>query len=1069
MNRLLKTRRVSQLLFGLMIVALGFSSLTETAKAQCDVIVPNLNLTGSGSGYDEAWYPDGRIWIPPSTTTPREFLLPVFMEITTGTFEPIKNFEFSVSYNSKAFRAIGVQSHHPITFEEANDPARNDNRFKPWTEPLAKGFNFSVFDEVDTTYTKYIFPTRKGTDTDPASGRRFRIVGTSTSPLPARAPENRKYDVLLYVVFRVVPVNGVSANLPLNTPIIINNDIVKYNGVNIRQNTFVVNTIPCVPQNVVFTNDEGTETNQSTVTGITGLRNDNLPKAVIDWQTYPERYLPGVIWATVFERIPEFSFLPGPSMSSSTSVTKRDTVIKTDPGYWYIANPLTVDISDIQPFTASRIIQVRIPTDLSQTRLQDIKIETDQPWLQFRTVAVGTQSKSPIPVLTRKNGFINYIDYGILGAQDILDPRGVAKEKDKELYLMIDCDPSKLTISPNDPEKEGLYTGHLIFSSPYAGENPVKVKVTFVLFKTPVEPEVKINTISGIKLNVSNSIGGSKNLIFGTGKRATDDIDFLYGEGPYEIPLGKDAQDNDVFDARWFPVDPTLAQKYEHGFWDFAANEIDRRSDSRDIRDFDYTAKSHVFLCKFNAKGGYPIVLTWDTTDFYPGSQMFIHDTRNGELFPAVNMREATSLGNGKFSYTIMDARATQFMIEYTLPTVIDYVNKLGEPIIKEGWNLLSMPVRPINAYYQNFYKNAINIPMQFTQNQYQEPPDGVLKPGYGYFVKYDKTVDTKFPGTFIYDLDKNQPPFDAIRLYTGWNTIGAVSVPVGINEINFEPFTGTNPPDINYTRQYGVWAYITNEGYKEVSEILPGLGYWLKVKEPYYLKVNVPAALRVGFKLNAIEENALKNSVIANASMLNLKDSENKSGKLYVSSDVNANVDAFELPPTPFTEMFDVRFAGNRYLTNENESVVRVQGVKYPLTVSLNNPTANYTVIDAVTGEVFGTISKNNNSVTIKGTSFDAFKLVKSEVLAGETVLAVSPNPVANVSTVNFAAMNNENVNIVLFDALGNEVATLVNETLSAGAYTVSLNASNLANGNYILKLVAGNRVEVVKVNVVK
>jgi hypothetical protein len=98
-------------------------------------------------------------------------------------------------------------------------------------------------------------------------------------------------------------------------------------------------------------------------------------------------------------------------------------------------------------------------------------------------------------------------------------------------------------------------------------------------------------------------------------------------------------------------------------------------------------------------------------------------------------MREATPLGDGKFSFTILDPRVKEFVIEYTLPTVVDYVNKAGEPIIKKGWNLLSMPVRPVNPYYSNFYKNAINIPILFTQNQYQTPPDGILQPGIGYFV----------------------------------------------------------------------------------------------------------------------------------------------------------------------------------------------------------------------------------------------------------------------------------------------------------------------------------------------
>ncbi len=1064
MNKLLLTRRVSRMLLGILVVVFGLATYVE-AQAQCDVIIPQLNLTGDLSGYNTAWYPDGRIWIPPSSNTKRQFLLPVFIEVTEKTFAPIKSFEFSISYNGNAFKAVGIQTHHPVTAQEAQ--ARSDARFLPYIEPLAKNFNFQTFDLPDTNYTKNLFPTRKGTDPVPSAGRKFKIVGASTTPLPATTVANRRYNVLLYVVFEVL-VDKTSPNLPVNAPIYINADIIKYNGINIREYTFkLADGTHCYPSSLAFTNDEGTTTNQLPITGITGMRNDNLPASVIDWQTYSERYIPGTIWVTVFEKIPEFRFMPGPGVVQSTTPTSSDSIMKVSEGLWRIATPLTVDNADIAPRRAQRIIRVRIPDALSKTRIQEIVVESDKPWLNFRTVTVGSISKNPIPQLTRK-GFINYIDFGILGAQDFKDPKGQAIGPDPEVYLLVDCNPALLTTSPVHDEKEGKYTGYITFTSPYIDENPTRLQVDFILFKTPVEPLVKTNIVPGIKLTVSNNKGESKLLIFGTGERATDDIDTLYGECAYEWPLGKDPQGNNIFDARWFPVHPDLVSKYPNGFWDFAANEAQRRSNSRDIRDFKNVTKSHIFYCKFNANNSYPIVLTWDTTDFYPGAQLYIHDRYNGLYFPAVNMREATPLGDGKFSYTILDPRATEFVIEYTLPTVIDYVNKAGEPIIKKGWNLLSMPVRPVNTYYENFYKNAINIPILFTQNQYQTPPDGLLKPGVGYFVKYDQTVDTKFPGTYIYDLDVNVAPFDGVRLYTGWNTIGSVSVPLGIDQIRFSPFNDPNPPDINYTRQYGVWGYVTNQGYKEVSEILPGLGYWIKVNKTGYLKINVPQNLRLGFKLNAIDETTVKKSVLANSTVVSIKDSENKLGKLYFSNDLAINPETFELPPAPIAEMFDVRFADNKYLTTEKEAVVRLQGVKYPVTVSLDNVKDAYKVVDVVTGEVFGEINRFSNSVTINRATYNAFKLIKADALSNQS-LSVNPNPVSSAATINFATLINSNVTITLFDALGNEVATLLNENLNAGNHSYTFDASRFATGNYIVKVVAGERTEVAKINIVR
>ena len=51
----------------------------------------------------------------------------------------------------------------------------------------------------------------------------------------------------------------------------------------------------------------------------------------------------------------------------------------------------------------------------------------------------------------------------------------------------------------------------------------------------------------------------------------------------------------------------------------------------------------------------------------------------------------------------------------------------------------------------------------------------------------------------------------------------------------------------------------------------------------------------------------------------------------------------------------------------------------------------------------------------------------------------------------------------IKIYDMLGREVAQLVNENKKAGEYTISFDASRLASGIYIYKLV-GNNVNISK-----
>ena len=55
------------------------------------------------------------------------------------------------------------------------------------------------------------------------------------------------------------------------------------------------------------------------------------------------------------------------------------------------------------------------------------------------------------------------------------------------------------------------------------------------------------------------------------------------------------------------------------------------------------------------------------------------------------------------------------------------------------------------------------------------------------------------------------------------------------------------------------------------------------------------------------------------------------------------------------------------------------------------------------------------------------------------------------------------------VFDVLGKEVATLVNENLSAGKYSVEWNASNVPSGIYFYKLTTNNFSETKKLVLLK
>ncbi len=73
----------------------------------------------------------------------------------------------------------------------------------------------------------------------------------------------------------------------------------------------------------------------------------------------------------------------------------------------------------------------------------------------------------------------------------------------------------------------------------------------------------------------------------------------------------------------------------------------------------------------------------------------------------------------------------------------------------------------------------------------------------------------------------------------------------------------------------------------------------------------------------------------------------------------------------------------------------------------------------------------------------------------------AVYPNPVSRTATIRFTLPDASSVRVVVYDALGRERAVLVDETRDAGVHTVSVDASALPSGVYVLRVQAGTHLQ--------
>jgi hypothetical protein len=84
---------------------------------------------------------------------------------------------------------------------------------------------------------------------------------------------------------------------------------------------------------------------------------------------------------------------------------------------------------------------------------------------------------------------------------------------------------------------------------------------------------------------------------------------------------------------------------------------------------------------------------------------------------------------------------------------------------------------------------------------------------------------------------------------------------------------------------------------------------------------------------------------------------------------------------------------------------------------------------------------------------------------LTGEVIVGVPndfklsqnyPNPFNPTTKIDYDLPVDSKVNLRVYDMLGREVASIVNEQVNAGYYTVQLNATNFASGTYFFRLVA-------------
>jgi hypothetical protein len=189
----------------------------------------------------------------------------------------------------------------------------------------------------------------------------------------------------------------------------------------------------------------------------------------------------------------------------------------------------------------------------------------------------------------------------------------------------------------------------------------------------------------------------------------------------------------------------------------------------------------------------------------------------------------------------------------------------------------------------------------------------------------------------------------------------------------------------------------------------------------------------------------------------------------LYAGNDVD--VFDFTLPPTPPRELFDVRFERNNYVANyDQEDIVNMQGVTYPVSINFNNPRADYSIVDPISGAIYGKVKAGTNeNIIINYSKSNSFKLV-TEASDETFFINVNNNPVnSNVAEITFAIDNDATVAISVVNSIGVEVASLDVMSLRKGVHYQTIDITNLPIGSYTVRMVANGESKFFMMSVIR
>ncbi len=384
--------------------------------------------------------------------------------------------------------------------------------------------------------------------------------------------------------------------------------------------------------------------------------------------------------------------------------------------------------------------------------------------------------------------------------------------------------------------------------------------------------------------------------------------------------------------------------------------------------------------------------------------------------------------------------RITGFVVRGSL-RIDDIVvaDDFTNPVLEAGWRLISVPKLASDYRLPALFPKAISRAYVF-DNVGGYVAQDTLKNGFGYWIKFSAADTVSMVG--------GERLLDTINVSSGWNMIGALSVPI--------PSTSVIPvpPESLVTAFYGF-----DGGYSEAGLLEPMKAYWLMVSDTGKL---VLSYFSVSKKQNAQVNDYQK------LNLLSISDGPGDTRVLYFggqlaggSSQPGGQGSLLPLPPLPPKGVFDVRFATDRMveMIGSEDSVdipILVSSTVYPL--NLQWEIKQSSVSSSLVVDEKATAVKGKGSLLVASPSSSIhLRLTGSQPTPKVFALEQNyPNPFNPSTVIRYQIPVTSRVQLKIYNLLGQEVRTLVDEVQESGYRAIEWNSAGLASGVYFYRLSA-------------